>query len=65
MVFLCWNTTTVVKAVYSTRDNPCKIKYQRVLRIVLMVILVSFGTKVFKKGVLVHGFPLLEYHDNG
>ena len=29
--------------------------------IILMVILRSFGTKVFKKGVLEYGFPLLEY----
>ena len=26
-----------------------------------MVILLSFGTKVFKKAVLEYGFPLLEY----
>ena len=61
MVFLCWNITTVVRAVYSTRENQCKIRYQMVPRIVLMVILPSFGTKVFKKGVLVYGFPLFEY----
>ena len=30
-----------------------------------MVILGSIGTKEFKKDVLVHGFPLLEYHNNG
>ena len=39
--------------------------YQLVPGIVLMVILGSIGTKVFKKGVLVYGFPLLEYHNNG
>ena len=33
--------------------------------IILMVILGSIGTKEFKKDVLVHGFPLLEYHNNG
>ena len=34
--------------------------YQMVLITVVMVFLDTFGTKVFKNGLLVYGFPLLE-----
>ena len=60
-VFLCWNITTVVEAVHSKREKWYKILYQLVPETILMVILFNFGTKVFKKDVLVYGFPLLEY----
>ena len=50
-----------LEGLHSKRENWYKICYQLVPGTFLMVILGSIGTKVFKKDVLVYGFPLLEY----
>ena len=53
-----------LEAVPSKCEIWYKVWYQMVPGTILMVILQSFSTKVFKKDVLEYGFPLLEYQDS-